>query len=260
MEETAKRPKPSFAEVLAYAKPIVHKTIAEKYPNIPREHKEEIHQNANMRLWAAYADLDPEKGWKSFTYTHAKGAVLDYQKSGTGFEEDSWSLNEEEEHGAMHVNKIRHRLEARTSEGDEVDLDVLLAMNGRFHNHSAGKIRIHWAQLARMASVDEPLHVFCRVLRGQRLEEIAEHWGQSRTRVGQLVQEFIYRFDDPKLSIDPWLDQTIWALGLAEAFGIKDCNQELIHVGVPLGRSLTPVDFEDLSPAPKRATQMGLFA
>lgn len=84
--------KPSMDEVLRYALGNVRKQIYDIAGYIPDEQKEEIEQEAMVRVIALYPKLDPSKGWKSFVYTHAVGAVKDYQKLGHGFSETRKSL------------------------------------------------------------------------------------------------------------------------------------------------------------------------
>ncbi len=258
MGEEGKVTKPSFDDVLKYAKPLLRKFVSERCADLPIEQKEEIYQDASIRLWEAYQGLDPERGWKSFVYNHCFGTVMDYLKSGKGFEEESWSIKKEEEHEAIHVNKIRHRVSIVNSEDDTVDIDQVLGMHGKFADAKVGASKINWELLSRMASVDLPLRAFLQHIRGHNLEEIAATRGQSRTRVGQLVQEFIDRFDDPDLAADPWMDQVIWALGLSSHFDLEDCDQSEIH-GIPLGQTLPAVDLDNETPWPKQQ-QMALFA
>lgn len=85
--------KPSMEEVVAYAKPLVRKFIATtRARELPKEQREEVEQSVMLRVLEAYAGLDPDAGWKSYVYNHARGGVLDYMKFGRGFQESRWSL------------------------------------------------------------------------------------------------------------------------------------------------------------------------
>lgn len=243
--------KPSLEEVLAYVKPIIWKFIGKFASDEPREHKEEIEQEAYIKIIKAYEKLDPNAGWKSFVYNHARGAVLDYLKAGDGFEETSWSILKEEEEDAVHRNKMRNRICVVNEDGDELDIDHVLGINGKFSEIRIDIPKINWDVLERMAAQDMELHAFLRTIRGQTLELIASVLGKSRASVGKMVDNFIERFDDPRWASDfgkkPWLDQIIWALGLANEFDIEDCDQTEIYQ-VPLGHFNDPVDLNSEKP------------
>lgn len=239
--------KPSMDDVLKYAKPLIHKFIGEHACDVPTEQKEEIFQEANLRVIEAYADLDADKGWKSFVYNHCRGAVLDYLKAGEGFQEQRWSIAKEEEHGSRHVFKIRDRLNNSNHDNEEIDIDHVLGANGIFSSIDFDIVAIDWNLVAKMASSDEALHVFAKYLRGFTIEELVNVFSVSRSRIQQLLAEFINRFDDPSYIHSPWFSQCIWALGLARHFGIADRDQSLVF-GMIIGHSLIPVNLDSQEP------------
>lgn len=245
------RVKPTMEEMFRYAKPIIYKTIGKYSPEMPEEQKEETEQNAYLRLIEAYPKVDPNAGWKSFVYNHSRGSVLDYLKSGEGFQEDSWSLKKEEKHGAVHVNKMKHRLQIVSEDGDDVETEAILGMNGKFTEMQLDYPNLKWDLLARMASHDRELHAFLKWLRGQRLEEIGRVIGVSRASVGQMIIGFVNRFDDPSFATELgkkfWFDQIIWCLGLHRMFGLEDRDQSEV-CGHPLGQTLDPVDLDNAKP------------
>jgi len=251
--------KPSREEVLRYAKPQVLKFIHQLAGDLPHEQKEEIEQTAYVRLLEAYAELDAAAGWKSYVYNHCRGAVLDYLKFGKGFQEDKWSIAKQEEHGSRHVGKIRERVSMQGPEDSEIDIDAVLGMHRVFTEIDQDSPTIQWTLLARMASTDPALHAFLKWLRGFQIEELGPILGISRARVGQLIVEFVARFDDPEWAMSPWFCQTVWALGLARRFGVEDRDQSEL-AGYSIGWNLKPVDLDssDVKPIP-RSYQMSLF-
>jgi len=259
-----KSPKPSIEIVLAYANPIVRKFISKHAADLPEEQKEEIRQVAALRVYEAYKGLDPDAGWKSFVYNHCRGAVLDYLKAGDGFEEDNWGIQREEENEAVHVGKIRTRMQLVNTDDEDLDVGSVLGVYGKFTEVDLDHPKIKWDVLAKLASQDKPLHAFLKVLRGQSLDEIGQVLGESRPNVGQLVEQFTARFDDPAWAAEfakrAWLDQIIWAFGLARHFNLRDCDQSQVH-GIPLGQGLVPVDLDSTEVnRPAKDSQMGLFS
>lgn len=237
--------KPSLDEVLRYSKPLVAKFIGQFAADSPVEQKEEIHQTAALRLIEAYSFIDPEQGWKSFVYNHSRGAVLDYLKFGTGFAEERWSISKVEEHGSRNSHKIRTResLCGAGSDSNDIDIDHVLGANGVFNPSSVGSMKINWDLVSRLASTDEALLAFAKWLRGFSIDEIGLVLGLSRARTGQLIVDFVKRFDDPSRAIDPEFCQVIWALGLADRLGVRDCDQSIIY-GYSIGWKRNAVDLD----------------
>jgi RNA polymerase sigma factor (sigma-70 family) len=260
--------KPTIEEILKYAKPIVKKFIGQHAADSPREHKEEIEQCAYVRLIEAYDRIDAEKGWKSFVYTHSMGTVMDYLKSGRGFMEQKWSLQDkpEEENddeaeladtdqaeipaGAAtshRLPRMRQRVYLVSPDGEDMAIDQVLGQCGIFNQLDIEKLNIQWRLVAKLASQDDRLHAFAKWLLGFNLEEIGQVFGLSRGRVGQMIKEFIALLDDPVASESPGLRQTIYALGLCRKFGIPDRDQSEIF-GIAIGHDLIPVDLESNNP------------
>lgn len=245
--------KPSIEEVLKYAKPIIRKFIGEKAKDLPHEQREEIEQTANLRILQAYDRLDPDAGWRSFVYNHARGAVLDYQKFGCGFEEAAWSLAQEEEVGSRSLLKLRDRVPLVATNGEDAQIEDIAAREGvslSFGDEEL-QIRINWELVARLASTDIELHVFAKYLKGYSIEEMAPVFGLSRARVGQLLEAFQERLDSPRTMNEPWNRQIAFALGAGRAIGLLNCEKDQSEVyGWPIGTDLAPVDLDSLIPAP----------
>lgn len=240
--------KPSIEEVLKYAKPLIANFIKKFAADLPYEQKEEIHQEANLRLLEAYPDLNPEAGWKSFVYNHSRGAVLDFMKFGKGFAEDKWSIQKPEENGSRHVNKIRDRVKPAEDQV-EFDIDAVLGAHGVFSEMDMDSPNINWELVSRMSSTDQALRAFSCWLRGFSIEELGPIMGLSRARVGQLIEEFVARFDDPTYALSPWFCQILWALGLARRFNVPDKDQSEL-VGYSLGWHLTPINLDSTDHKP----------
>lgn len=254
-----RKQKPSIEEVLKYATPQVRLFISKVAIDLPFEQRSEIEQDAYVRLVEAYPELDPEKGWKSFVYNHCRGAALDYLKFGRGFHEQRWSIVKDEEHGSKNVSKIRERLFLVSSEdGTDIEVDQVMGVHGVFSEQSrAAKIR--WELLARMSAQDETLHVFAKHLRGIGIDEMVPVFNLCRARIGQLIQAFVARFDDPEQAECPWFLQTCFALGICEELGLPDVDQSEV-LGFKIGWGFDPVDLDSLEPnyvLKEQASQMG---
>lgn len=245
--------KPSLDEVLSYGKKMVRHWIRKKAKNAPLEQQEEMEQEAFIRLMTKYPEIETEKGWKSLVYQHCRGAVLDYDKGGHGFEDDSWSIQKPEEAGAVHAGKMQTRVSLNDSDGDDVSIEQVLGQNGAFSMFDPQKVSINWELVARLASQDEFLHAFAKFLRGVTLEEMAPVFGVKVARAGQLVQAFVARFDDPEHADCPWFKQTCFALGISEHLGMGLADQSGVRIGglefASLGWNLNPVDLDDNSPS-----------
>lgn len=244
--------KPTLDEVLAYAEPNLKKFIAKLAVDLPLEQKEEILQEGYIRILHAYESLEPDSGWKSFVYNHARGAVLDYLKSGTGFAESRWTLTKPEDHESRNVNKISSRVDATSEEGDSLGIDYLLGINGVV-DVQEDQIKIRWELVARMASQDKGINSFARYIKGFSIEEIAYSQGVCRARMGQILEDFVQRFDDPANNLNPWFLQTCYAFGLCNRLGFEDKD-------LGLGWSLRKVDIDNTVPLPPgTARQLSLW-
>ena len=255
--------KPTLEEVLKYAKPIIFQFIHKFAADSPDEHKEEIEQCAYVRIIEAYDRLDVEKGWKSFIYTHAGGAVQDYKKFGKGFHEQRWSIAKTEKPNGRHSSKIRDRVTPTQTVEDEedelLDIDFILGGFGVFSEQTSTSKNIKWDLVARMASVDDVIHIFAKYLLGFKIEEISRFFGMSRSRTTQLIAAFVRRFDDPDIAEDTWFMQTIFAFGLCSKLGLKEVDQSKT-MGFPYGWNLKPVDLysKQATPIPVEF-QLSLF-
>lgn len=235
--------KPSKEVVLKYAKPIIYDFINKYGADIPDEHKEEIEGDAYVRLLEAYPRLDKELGWKSFTYNHCRGAVLDYLKFGKGTQENKWSIRKEEDHKSRSRNKIKERVFLESSDGEEYDLDQVIGEAGLFSEINIKEVNINWDLVARMSSCDESIHATAKWLRGFKIDEISRGFGVSRSKVAQLIQAFIFRFDDPAYCLDTWFLQTAYAFGLCGKLGLKPIDQSKV-VGYPIGWNIAPINLD----------------
>lgn len=290
--------KPSFEEVSKYAKGNIRKFIRDLVSDLPFEQQEEIEQEAMLRVFRAYQELDAARGWKSFIYTHCKGAVKDYQKSGAGFSEQRWSLasgaadlkgllealesacakniikfvhdGEEFDFGTVaeleseiHTTReileraetrapnMRERVEAFGDDGNALDVEQILGINGVFSEGYGGLPSINWLLLARLASTDHDLHAFALSLKGFSLEEIAPVFRLSPQRVHGMVESFKARFKVKLYFHDPRFKQILYALGLSEAFDLPYLDQSEIHL-TPIGWNLDAVDLDNPQPLPTK--------
>jgi hypothetical protein len=251
--------KPSLDQVIKYATPLIKKFIGECASNLPEEQREEILQEAYLRIVSAYAELDPTKGWKSFVWNHSRGSVFDYLKFGKGFHEQRWSLQKEETHNSPNVHKIKDRIQVVTNEDEDQSIDQTLGQFGVFAKGESD-IQINWDLVARMASIDDALHAFAMMLLDFSQEEIAPKFAACRTSVGGLIQSFVDRFDDPELNDCEWFKQTCRAFGLADRMGIDgDMYSARNKMGIAVGWSLEPIDLYSTKPLFPEEVQMNFF-
>lgn len=248
--------KPSIDEVLAYGKPLLKMFIAERAGDCPPEHQREIEQEGYLRLIEAYPDLEKDAGWKSYVYTHCRGTVLDYLKAGVGFQECRWTIAKEEDADSRFTTKINHRLSLVDATGDDVSIEQVLGVNGIFDEVDLDDIEIRWELVARMASIDDGIHAFAKHILGQTIEQIAPTFGLKRARVGNMIEDFKNRFDNPAYA-DPWFLQTCYAFGICEYLGLPDVDQSEV-VGYSVGWTLTPVDLSK-EDKPAENPQMSLL-
>lgn len=231
------------ADVIKYAEPLIYKFILKYAPDIPLEHKKEIEQTAYLRLLEAFDGIEPDRGWKSFTYNHCRGTVLDYLKFGNGFAEQKWSIRKDEGPNARHRNKIKDRVFLSDAAGEDIDIEIALGANGIFSEQANHAIILNWPLISRMAFADEALHAFARHIRGDEMRDIARCFGVSMSKIGNLIAGFLSRFDDPALADDRWFLQTCYAFGLCGTLGIPNVDQSSV-CGFPVGWNLKPLDLD----------------
>jgi DNA-directed RNA polymerase specialized sigma24 family protein len=259
---SAESNKPKLEEVLRYAQGNIRKFLGQFAADLPSEMHEEIMQTANLRIIEAYRRLEADLGWKSFVHNHARGAVLDYLKFGKGFEEGRWRLKLSEDGGVPYVEKLRERV-SFSSEDQEHDVDVIAGINGVADFIDESQVKINWALLSRLARIDDATHAFAMWLRGFEAAEIGIALGVCSARVGQLLRRFVEKLNDPNsysYEEEPYINQTIFALGLSKHFGLP-VEDESLRMGFSIGWEQVPVDLDSLKPKYQdlKEDQLGLF-
>lgn len=237
--------KPTIEVVLSYAKFMIDHFVRKKAIDVPLEHKEEMQQEAFERILKSYERIDPSKGWKSFVFNHCRGAVMDYQKFGKGFAEDRWSLQKTSKKRNSST-RINQRLDL-DREDQNLTLDGVLMSAGIYESINIDPVYIKWDLVARMASQDEVIHVFAKFLRGFEILELAGFFDLSRSRIFQIIEIFVARFDDPELTDDPWFKQTCYAFGLCRKLGMKDEDQSK-NYNMQIGWSFKSIDLDAKEP------------
>ncbi len=74
---------PEFSEVLAYIEPLINKWLSTYAPSSPREHKEEMAQEARLHAWITYNKIN-QGTWKRFIHLRVRGAIIDYIRQHKG--------------------------------------------------------------------------------------------------------------------------------------------------------------------------------
>lgn len=215
--------KPSWDEVFKYAKDVVHIKLG-KF-TIPEEQKEEVVQEAYLKVFKSYERIDPEKSWKGFVSSQVRGAILDYFRGGDGFQENKTGST-----------FMCTRLKPTDNNGKPFGLDEVLGHYGVYNkldeNYSR---RIHWGLLAKLCSKEDSLYIFVKhVLLGFTVTEISEESSLSRERCTMQVQQLLERFDHPNSRFDKCVDQMIFALGLSEVYGTPNEDNGWGHEFVPV--------------------------
>lgn len=223
--ESERKP-PTREEVLEYAEKQIKYYIKENASYLPEEQKDEIRQEASIRLLSAYDRIDPEKGWMSFVQSHCWGSVMDYLRSGDGFEE-SGDKEEEDDPAAPKTQKapkLKKRISLTSYDGEDRDLEHILGANGIFiEDEDPSEFMVHpnWDLIARLASRDEKVHLVAKILMGCTQTAEADNFGVSRERLSQRIREFFDELDKPENLHSKVINQTIYAFGLSQYFGME---------------------------------------
>lgn len=231
---------PTFEVVYAFTSKTTEYFIQKHARWIPREQKEEIMQDAYLRAAEAYKKLDPEKGWKSFIQLHCRGAVLDYLKLGNGSIEDG-TASEDVFDGLQYRVNIQSETDGRYLQVEEI-----AALSGIYTDpdESDRTLNINWDLLSRMAGIDDDLHIVAKRLLGFTQEEIAYQFSLapgckiSRERVGQRSYEFFARLENPRLGLNAWVNQCIFALGISDFYSDRKKDHRI-------GWNLSPLNLRD---------------
>jgi len=227
--------KPSIETVLEYADRQVKISIENIARKHPREQKDEMSQNAMLRVIEKYDGIDVEKGWKSYIQRHCSGAVLDYIRCGHGFEEQTLTPRpKKDENGNViePVEKKPWRLKKRVNPYwqthdslEELDVDEIAGKFGVYNKAiDLTEFKPKWQLLARMASQDVDIHLVAKLLLGFTQTELSSMFMVSRERLTQRFAAFCKRLDDPELYNSKWIQQTIYAFGLTHEFDQPDID------------------------------------
>lgn len=219
--------------------------IKKKAHDCPSEHKEEMQQEAYVRILRSYERLDATKGWKSFVFNHCRGAVMDYQKFGKGFAEDRWSLHKKNDKRKSF--KMHSRMDFER-EDQNLSLDSVMVASGLFASIDELKIDINWSLVSCMAAQDEIIHVFAKYLIGFEVVDLAIFFNLSRARIFQIIELMVARFDEPSLIDDVWFLQTCYAFGLCQKFGMENVDQSSKFLDFKIGWTAAPVDLYSMTP------------
>lgn len=225
--------KPSIETVVEYAQKQVRNYIIKLASTLPLEQREEISQDAMVRVIEAYERLDKSKGWKSFVQLHCYGTVIDYMRSCSGFEEVSVRKTQ----GESRPKRLRNRVQFTHNEsGDRVDLETTLGLFGVFDEQpELTAFKPKWPLIARMARQDMDVHLVAKLLLGFTQTELSGMFKVTRECLTQRLQDFCEQLNSPALLHSRWVAQTIYAFGLCHLF-----NQPEIDLG--FGWEYDPVD------------------
>lgn len=201
--------KPEWNEVYRYAERRIKVLTARNFLHTPDFQKDEMAQEARIRVWQAYESLEGDKGWKSYISLHVRGAFLDYYRSGSGFIEDKTGSAFMSDRVTMFDHETRK----------EKDVEAILAVCGFYDEMELREVKIRWDLISHLASREDAVLILAKSIMGFSITEIAEDSSLSRERVHQQVSELIAKFDNPTYRTDKWINQIIYAFGLSDFYG-----------------------------------------
>jgi hypothetical protein len=227
--------KPTLDDVLKETGKKISYWIFKQANKLPQEQKDEIRQIALMTIFEKYGEIEAE-GWKSWLNDRCRGFVLDYIKQRKGF---------------ISFGKKMSRAENSNSEGDEITIDQNISKYGLLNPKDKVDIQIDWDLCAKLASKDLAFKAFIKnKVLGITLEVLVPHFNLETTRINQLVQEFVDRFDSPEHADCEWFKQCCFALGLCKVLDIPNHPQYLNDSPSSIGEHLEPIDLWDETPHP----------
>jgi DNA-directed RNA polymerase specialized sigma24 family protein len=249
---------PSIEEVIAYAEKSVAGYLKRFASGLASELKDEIRQNAYVRVVEAFDRFEADRGWKAFVQLHCKGSVLDYLRDGKGFQETGWAAKPTDGDGA-HQDRLKTRVgnfQFKTSDEEmfDPDLESFLSAHGIHAVHESEEdqvFKVNWELVSRMASIDPDVHLVGKILLGFTQSELAEGFGVTRERLGQRIRLFFDRLDSPEFFHNRWIKQTIYAFGLGPMFHMDPVDQQL-------GWNLRPVNLYSQDSVSKMKTRLQL--
>ena len=227
-------------EVIKITQKTAKREILKRASFLPEEIKKEILQSAHLRVLEAIRRINPEKNWKSFVKTHARGAVLDFIGAGKHYEEMKWSARVDSEDSEDYKEKPRHRVSGVDEENNPLDVEMIAGIFGKHHD-PPDKIKINWLLVHRMAYHDICIRCLAMWVMGRTLKEISQVIGKTPARAQQYIKEQVKKFDDPEHYKSEWVNQTIYAFGLSELFNMKAQDNGM-------GWNHPPVDLDSLEP------------
>jgi len=180
-------------DVLEYGKKQVSIYIARYASSLPFEQRDEIQQDAYVRILQAYDDIDFSRGWKTYIQRHCFGAVLDYIRSSSGFGESDLPRRDPDTGDELPEKKpwrLRKRLsnifKNEGSEENEIAVDQVLGDHGIHEVHALFKnTQPRWELISRMAGQDNDIHLVGKLLLGFTQTEVSGVFRVSSERLAQ---------------------------------------------------------------------------
>jgi hypothetical protein len=159
--------KPSFQSVYEYAQKSVGHYINKLARKLTDDQKEEVSQDAMLRVWQAYQDLDAARGWKSFVQLHCRGACLDYLKAGRSDIESELTANEPKNKSDFETETVKYKYKQTTMTQEGLKFkDVEFTRTQIKANHSRTSIRAKRVEIRSdkddggMMSLDDTCAIF----------------------------------------------------------------------------------------------------
>lgn len=224
--------KPSREDVIKLAYSTAEKYISRRWRSLPKEQADEAIQNAAIRAHLRYDELNFDENWQSLIKKNARGAVLDYVRSGEGFEEselkssqDQKDLDDAQERATANVRALSSRVDmALDDDGQFADVEQIAGLYGVFSEIDSENGKINWPLVSRLASQHFEVLIVGMLMLGFYPGEVAERLDISRERILQIAGGFIDSLDAIENYGHYATEQIIFAFGLSEYFHQKSID------------------------------------
>jgi DNA-directed RNA polymerase specialized sigma24 family protein len=214
---------------------------------LPKEQREEAKQEMYLRILEYLPDFSRRKNWKGMIYTHCRGAILDYIKRGSGFQEHKKSSEKAKANKSPKIMKSRITVNPSNENGtlgDAVDRSLYNA--GEFINPEKFLINdfpnIDWLTLYKLASVNRNVFIITLWLKGNSITEIGKLVGLTEQRIDSIRLTTFRDLKLPRARHEPYWRTLIHALGLDDVLDYSGSDWSL-KTGLKMCRRYKPVQF-----------------
>ncbi|MAD98800.1 MAG: hypothetical protein CMB99_15860 [Flavobacteriaceae bacterium] len=226
-------------ELLSYLDAQVRRNLNIYASTLPFEQKDEIIQDARLRIirYSKKYDIEKDKGWKALIQKKSRGYVLDYIRGRKGFMESKLGSDEQksDEQDGQTPKPYTKRV-STTGVGPDGEDILERVIDSKHHCDLKSNLdQANWDLISRMAFHDPLIHIVAKRILGFSQDELATIFRVSRERISQCEREFREKLDSPDYIKSRWVAQTIYAFGLSDQY-----HQNTGDLGI--GYEYEPVD------------------